>query len=72
MDDIQVNKRLNYVERPIPILDRKTNTLCNKMVNLVKVQWQHLKGFEWTWELEDEMREHYPKLFADADFEEEF
>ena len=37
LDDIQVDECLNYVERPITILDRKTKTLRNKVVNLVKV-----------------------------------
>ena len=52
------------------ILDRKSRDLRNKRVELVKVQWQHRKGSEWTWEPEDEMREHYPELFRDraADF----
>ena len=64
---------MNYIERPIAILDRKTKDLRNKRVELVKVQWQHRKGLEWTWEPKDEKREHYPELFQDsaADFEEE-
>ena len=45
MDDF-----LNYVERPVAILYRKAKTLRNKVVELVKVQWQHHKGSEWTWE----------------------
>ena len=48
------------------ILDCKTKELRNKRVELVKVQWRHRKGSEWTWEPEEEMREHYPKLFSDA------
>lgn len=61
LNDIQVDERLNYVEKPLAILDRKTNTLRNKEVTLVKVQRQHRKGSVWTWEPEGEMREHYPK-----------
>mgnify|MGYP001545420487 CR=1 FL=1 len=38
LDDIQVDERLNYVEIPIAVLDRKTKTMRNKEVNLVKVQ----------------------------------
>ena len=74
LEDIQVDSSLNYIERPIAILDRKMKTLMNKVVQLVKVQWQHRKGSEWTWESEEEMREHYPQLFSDsiaADFEDE-
>ena len=68
-DDIYVYDLLDYVERPVTILDRKTNALHNKVVSLVKVQRQHHKGYEWTWEPEAEMREHYPELFVDGDFE---
>lgn len=44
LDDIHVDKHLNYVERLITILDRKTKSLCNKVVGLVNVQWKHRKG----------------------------
>ena len=68
-----MDESLNYIERPISILDRKMKALRNKEVKLVKVQWQHRKGSEWTWEPEDEMREHCPELFSAAttDFEDE-
>ncbi|KAJ9536818.1 hypothetical protein OSB04_un000042 [Centaurea solstitialis] len=62
IDDIQVDERLNYVERPIAILERKTKSLRNKEIGLVKVQWEHRKGSEWTWEPEAEMRSNYPAL----------
>ncbi|KAJ9545159.1 hypothetical protein OSB04_024866 [Centaurea solstitialis] len=65
IDDIQVDERLNYVERPIAILERKTKSLRNKEIGLVKVQWEHRKGSEWTWEPEAEMRSNYPELFHD-------
>ncbi|KAL7584960.1 uncharacterized protein LOC111902139 [Lactuca sativa] len=71
MDDIQVDECLNYMERPILILNRKAKTLCNKVVNLVKVKWQRQKGSEWTWQPEDEMMEHYSDLFVSAGFEDE-
>ncbi|KAJ9555579.1 hypothetical protein OSB04_010193 [Centaurea solstitialis] len=65
LDDIQVDENLNYVERPVAVLDRKVRRLRNKEIEIVKVQWQHRKGSEWTWEPEAEMREHYPELFSD-------
>ena len=71
LEDIQIDERLNYVEKPIAILERKTKALRNKTINLVKVQWQHRKGSEWTWEPECEMRAHYPDLFLGVDFEDE-
>ncbi|KAJ9553378.1 hypothetical protein OSB04_017423 [Centaurea solstitialis] len=65
LDDIQVDESLNYVERPIVVLDRKVRRLRNKEIGIVKVQWQHRKGSEWTWEPKVEMRELYPELFSD-------
>ena len=38
LEDIQVDSSLNYVERPIAILDRKIKVLRNKEVPLVQVQ----------------------------------
>ena len=38
LEDIQVDERLNYIERSVAILDKKTKTLRNKVVGLVKVQ----------------------------------
>ena len=70
-DDIQVDERLNYMERLVVILNGKTKTLCNKVVLLFKVQSHHQKGSEWTWEPEAEMWEHYRELFVIEDFVEE-
>ncbi|KAI3790905.1 hypothetical protein L2E82_04324 [Cichorium intybus] len=71
LEDIQLDERLNYVERPIAIIERKIKTLRNKTIGLVKVYWQHRKGSEWTWEPEEEMRRRYPELFTGTDFGDE-
>ena len=72
LDDIRVDERLNYIERPVVIMERKMRVLCNTEIPFVKVQWQQWRGSEWIWELEAEMREHYPELFATTtDFEDE-
>ena len=39
LEDIQVDEHLNYIETPVAILNRKTKTLQNKKVGLLKVQW---------------------------------
>ena len=64
LEDIQVEEGLNYIKRPIGILDRKIKVLRNKEVPLVQVQWQHWRGSELTWEPESEMREQHPELFS--------
>ncbi|KAD5803480.1 hypothetical protein E3N88_14840 [Mikania micrantha] len=63
LNDIEVDERLNYIEKPVAIVDTKEKQLRNKMVRLVKVQWKHRKGSEATWEIEDEMKRLYPHLF---------
>ncbi|KAJ9552734.1 hypothetical protein OSB04_016779 [Centaurea solstitialis] len=65
LDDIQVDESLNYIERPVAVLEQKVKKLRNKEIGIVKVQWQHRKGSEWTWEPEAEMRERYPDLFSE-------
>ena len=55
----------------MPILDRNTKTLLNKVVPLVKVQWQECKGSECKWEVEAEIRKYYTYMFVTADFEDE-
>ncbi|KAK9078373.1 hypothetical protein SSX86_002430 [Deinandra increscens subsp. villosa] len=64
LDDLVIDDKLNYVERPIAILDRKFKRLRNKEVNQVKVQWEHRKGSDLTWESEEEMQRYYPHLFG--------
>ena len=59
LEDIQVDVSLNYIERPIAILDRTIKVLRNKEVPLVQVQCQHRKESELTWEPESEMREQH-------------
>ncbi|XP_022007697.1 uncharacterized protein LOC110906954 [Helianthus annuus] len=64
LDDIEVDEKLNYVEKPVAIKYSKVKQLRNKSIRQVFVQWQHRKGSELTWEAEDEMRELYPELFG--------
>ena len=44
LEDITVDEGLNYVEKPIAILDKKTRETRGGKVSLVKVQWQHRMG----------------------------
>ena len=58
-EPIELHEDLTYEE----ILDRKTKTLRNKEIPLVKVLWRNQKMEEATWEREDEMRIAHPELF---------
>ncbi|XP_021998143.1 uncharacterized protein LOC110895171 [Helianthus annuus] len=63
-EDIEVDDRLNYVVKPMAILDRKVKILSNKEINQVKVKWEHRKGSDTTWEPEEEMQRLYATLFG--------
>ena len=39
LDDIQVDERLNYIERSISVLERKMKVRRTKEIPLVKVPW---------------------------------
>ncbi|KAJ9553216.1 hypothetical protein OSB04_017261 [Centaurea solstitialis] len=65
LEDIEVDQKLNFVEEPIVVLDRKIRKLRSKEILLVKVQWKFHKGQEATWEVESEKRAKYPFLFRD-------
>jgi hypothetical protein len=47
------------------ILDRKDQVLRNDSISLVKVLWNNHSVEEVSWELEQEMRNRYPRLFED-------
>ncbi|XP_073019326.1 uncharacterized protein [Primulina eburnea] len=54
-DEVELDQNLSYIERPIQILDRKDKQLRNKLIPLIKVQWNRHGVEEATWELEDKM-----------------
>jgi len=63
-EPVELQADLSYVEQPIRILDRQERVLRNKSVSLVRVLWRNPVVEESTWELESEMLEKYPQLFA--------
>ncbi|KAJ9544503.1 hypothetical protein OSB04_024210 [Centaurea solstitialis] len=63
LSEISIEPKLNFVEEPVAIMDRKIRKLRNKEFKLVKVQWKFHKGQQCTWEAESEMRDKYPCLF---------
>ena len=51
--EIEISKKLTYVEGPIKILDRMVKQLRNKEIPIVKVKWSHHSPKEATWEVEE-------------------
>ena len=69
--EIEIQPNLSYEEEPVRILMREVKELRNKKIPLVKVLW-HKHGIEEaTWELEESMKDRYPKLFTGKIFGDE-
>ncbi|GJR07844.1 hypothetical protein Tco_0790496 [Tanacetum coccineum] len=64
MKEFQLDDKLNFVEEPVEIMDRKVKQLKRSHIPIVKVRWNSKRGPEFTWEREDEIRAKYPHLFS--------
>ena len=63
-EEVKLKENLIYQERPVQILDRKIKELRNTSIPLVKVLWRNHKVEEATWEVEQDIKDRYPELFA--------
>ena len=63
-EPLALDPNLSYEECPVQILDKRIKELRNKKIPLVKILWRNQSVENATWELEDEMRKKYPKLFG--------
>ncbi|GKB42881.1 hypothetical protein Tco_0887823, partial [Tanacetum coccineum] len=50
LGEIQVDAKLNFVEEPVEILERKIKKLKRSRISIVKVRWNSKQGPEFTWE----------------------
>ena len=70
-ETIELRPYLTYEEELIEILAREVKELWNKKIPLFKVLWRNHKTEEATWESEDTMRQQYPQLFTEGNFDDE-
>ena len=68
---IELRLDLTYEEGPVEILAQEMNELRKKRIPLVKVLWRNHKTEEATWKSEEVMRQQYPQLFNEGNFEDE-
>ncbi|GJX82325.1 putative reverse transcriptase domain-containing protein [Tanacetum coccineum] len=64
LDGLHFDDKLHFVEEPVEIMDREVKWLRQSRVPIVKVQWNSMRGPEFTWEREDQFRKKYPHLFT--------
>ena len=60
---LELKEDLTYKVVPTGILSKEQKVLRNKVINLVKVEWQNHGEKEAKWELESQMMKKYPQLF---------
>ncbi|GKA70115.1 putative reverse transcriptase domain-containing protein [Tanacetum coccineum] len=64
LDEIEVDKTLHFVEKPVKIMDCEVKTLKRSKIPIVKVCWNSKRGPDLTWERKDHMKARYPQLFV--------
>nr|GFC78459.1 putative reverse transcriptase domain-containing protein [Tanacetum cinerariifolium] len=64
LDGLHFDDKLQFVEKPVEILDREVKRLKRSQIPLVKVLWNTKRGPDFTWEREDQFQKKYPHLFA--------
>nr|GEV08671.1 hypothetical protein [Tanacetum cinerariifolium] len=64
LDEVQLDEKLHFVEKPVEIMDREVKQLMQSRIPIVKVRWNSRQGPKFTWECEDFFRSKYPHLFA--------
>ncbi|GKA50169.1 hypothetical protein Tco_0743242 [Tanacetum coccineum] len=65
LDEIRVVAQLNFIEKPVEILEQEFKKLKRSRISIVKVRWNSKLGPEFTWEREDQMKIKYPHMFSD-------
>ena len=66
IDEMQVNTKVYFVENLVEIMDREIKRRNKIRIPIVKVRCNSLRGLEFTWEYEDQMKHKYPIFFNDA------
>nr|GEV93522.1 putative reverse transcriptase domain-containing protein [Tanacetum cinerariifolium] len=57
LDEIQVDDKLHFIEEPVEIMDCVVKRLKQSCVLIVKIRWNFRRGYEFTWEREDQMQQ---------------
>ncbi|GJQ89041.1 putative nucleotidyltransferase, ribonuclease H [Tanacetum coccineum] len=64
LDGLHFDDKLQFIEKPVEIMDYKVKRLRKSRVLIVKVRWNSRRGPEFTWEREDQFKKKYPHLFT--------
>ncbi|GKB14152.1 hypothetical protein Tco_0848075, partial [Tanacetum coccineum] len=64
LDGLHFDDKLQFVEKPVEIMDHEVKQLRRSRVPIFKVRCNSRRDPEFTWEREDQFRKKYPHLFA--------
>nr|GEY31608.1 reverse transcriptase domain-containing protein [Tanacetum cinerariifolium] len=64
LDGLHFDDKLYFVEEPIEIMDREVKRLKRSRIPIIKIQWNSIRGPEFTWEREDQFQKKFPHLFT--------
>ncbi|GKD68045.1 putative reverse transcriptase domain-containing protein [Tanacetum coccineum] len=64
LDGLHLDDKLQFIEEPVEIMDRKVKRLKQSRIPIIKIRWNSKRGPEFTWEREDQFRKKYPHLFT--------
>ncbi|GJV20028.1 putative reverse transcriptase domain-containing protein [Tanacetum coccineum] len=67
MDEIQLDDKLYMIEELVEVFDKEVMRLKQTRIPIVKVRWNSQRGPEFTWELKDQIKKKYPRLFTSKD-----
>nr|GEX99116.1 hypothetical protein [Tanacetum cinerariifolium] len=56
LDEIQVDAKLNFMEKPMENLERDFNKVKRSRISIVKVRWNSKCGLKFKWEHKDQMK----------------
>ena len=71
LETIDLRPNLTYEEESVEIFVQEVKELRKKRIPLVKVLRRNHKSKETTWESKEVMRQQYPQLFNEGNFEDE-
>ena len=70
-ETIEHRSDLTYEEESMEILAWEVKEFRKKQISFIKVLWRNHKTEEATWESEEVMRQQYPQLFNEGNFDDE-
>ncbi|GKB08200.1 hypothetical protein Tco_0836484 [Tanacetum coccineum] len=62
LDEIQIDDKLNFIEKPVKIMNREFKSLKQSRIPIMKICWNSRQGPEFTWEREDQMKKKMSEL----------